>query len=163
MADLREEFLNQDRTKELWTAIKAHVKDEITTELENYATDDGVAAAIVAVLQNYPNNEEMAHAITDALTDYMTKSEINDAILQAIGDITRVRMEIVDQLPEQGEKNIIYLIPSDDPHEKNERDEYVWLGDKYEKIGSTKIDLTNYWSKDELKPMSPEALAAILV
>ena len=50
----------------------------------------------------------------------------------------------VDVLPEEGAARTIYLVPSDDPEEKNAFNEYLWTVDGWELIGSTAIDLSNY-------------------
>lgn len=163
MAEQKDQFLNEARTKELWAAIKTHVTQKITDELDDYATTEAVATAIVTALQDYPDNAELAETITKALTDYMTKSEVNDAILAAVGEATKLGKKVVASLPSEGEDDIIYLVPASDPTDQNVKDEYMWIEGKWEKIGRTSVELTNYWSKEELEPMSQEALAAILV
>lgn len=55
----------------------------------------------------------------------------------------------VDELPETGNTNVLYLVPSSDPETSNIYDEYIWAvqsDDTYawEKIGSTEIDLSGY-------------------
>ena len=55
----------------------------------------------------------------------------------------------VDELPSTGKTNILYLVPVDEPEESNIYDEYIWTIKQnetygWEKIGSTKIDLSDY-------------------
>lgn len=55
----------------------------------------------------------------------------------------------VDELPSTGKTNILYLVPVDEPEESNIYDEYIWTIKQnetygWEKIGSTKIDLSGY-------------------
>ena len=52
---------------------------------------------------------------------------------------------VVQELPESGEKGIIYLVPKDSAA-PDIYDEYVWVTttSTFELIGSTKVDLTNY-------------------
>lgn len=48
---------------------------------------------------------------------------------------------VVDTLPETGEKNKIYLVPSND----GMFDEYFWnINEQWDKIGEVKIDMSNY-------------------
>lgn len=55
--------------------------------------------------------------------------------------------EVVDVLPEIGEKNKIYLVPSENGY----FDEYFWNeNNKWDKIGEVKIDLSNYPSREEV-------------
>lgn len=53
---------------------------------------------------------------------------------------------VVEQLPETGEKGIIYLVPHSHG-ESDSYDEYIWATIKYEKIGNTDIDLSGYVQK----------------
>lgn len=156
-------FANSARIAELWTAIKTALalKADITL-LENYTTADAVATAIATALTNYATNDSVTSAITSALAYYMTTSEINDAITEAIGKVSGISIEVVDTLPESGKDKTIYFVKNGTSG-NNAMDEYMWINEKWELIGSTRIDLTNYWSKEELKPMTSEELEAILV
>ena len=53
------------------------------------------------------------------------------------------RFQKVDELPETGEKGVIYLVPSELHQEDDICDEYVWSVDdeRFERIGSTKINI----------------------
>lgn len=59
-----------------------------------------------------------------------------------------MRKVIVNSLPEEGSDNYIYLVLSNSTTEDNYYDEYLWIKDektseaKYEKIGTTRTDLT---------------------
>ena len=65
-----------------------------------------------------------------------TKNEVNDLI----GGITKVTVQVVESLPQTGKENIIYLVPKkSDTGESNIKDEYMWIENKWEKIGSTEI------------------------
>lgn len=70
---------------------------------------------------------------------------------EMINGITSFNYEIVTELPAVGQKGIIYLIlNSASTEENNIYDEYIYINDKYEKLGSftTQIDLSQI--KDEL-------------
>ena len=61
-----------------------------------------------------------------------------------------LQIVIVEELPEEGNPNYIYLVPNNDEEESNVYDEYIWLADseEYEKIGGVDIDLTSYVTLD---------------
>lgn len=72
----------------------------------------------------------------------------------------QLSFELVDKLEDVSEpkKNIIYLVPniivgadsdSDSDLYENIKDEYMWINDKWELIGTTSIDLTNYYTVSE--------------
>ena len=60
------------------------------------------------------------------------------------------RFVVVAQLPEVGESMVIYLVPRESPEERNIYDEYIYTDDKWEKIGSTDIDLSGYVKTEDL-------------
>lgn len=72
-------------------------------------------------------------------TNPATKKYVDDAI----GNITGVKFEIVESLPETGVAGTIYLV-AHTHGEKDIYDEYIWVTDKFEKIGNTDIDLSGY-------------------
>lgn len=161
---MADKFLNSERLSELWAAIQTALGAKADkSELGGYTTPDAVATAITSALANYATNAAVQTAITTALANYMTESEVNDAIAEAVVQAAGIRFEKVDQLPETGEANVIYLVPNDSTSGSNVRDEYMWIDGKWEIMGSTAVDLAGYWSKEELAVMTAEELKAILV
>ena len=97
-------------------------------------------------------SESIPDTVSDLTNDagYQTAAEVEQAINDALADVVSIRYESVDSLPAQGEAGVIYLVPSSTGSGTNVKDEYIWTGNAFEKIGSTDIDLTGYWSKQEL-------------
>lgn len=60
----------------------------------------------------------------------------------------------VDELPETGEKNKIYLIPAGD----GTFDEYYWTGEKWDILGNVAIDLSNYPTFDQMNAAISDAV-----
>lgn len=80
-------------------------------------------------------------------TDYYTKTETDDLI----SAITTLKLLVVDELPTENiDTHTIYLVPSTNPKTKNVKDEYMYINNEWEQIGSTAIDLTDYYTKDEI-------------
>lgn len=65
---------------------------------------------------------------------------------EKIAAIATLHFEVVPALPQVGEPNIIYLVPKG-AEKDNNYDEYIYVGGKWEIIGSTSIDLSNYYTK----------------
>lgn len=164
-AEEKEEiFLGEDRVGEFWAAIKTALAGKADlADLEGYTTPDAVATAITSALTNYATNTGVTTAITTALANYMTTSQVNDAIASAVAAAGNIVFKTVDALPETGESNVIYLVPNGADAGSNVKDEYMWIDGRFELFGSTRVDLTQYWSKQELRPMTSEELQAILV
>ena len=85
-------------------------------------------------------------AIQQDLSNYYTKSQVNDLI----DAIDKVSLEAVNELPATGEPNVIYLVPSANPQTTNAKDEYIYINNAWEQIGTTAVDLSNYYTKSEV-------------
>lgn len=84
------------------------------------------------------------------LKEYVT-SEISNALSEFKLDLN---LTVVDSLPKEGDSNTIYLVRNDESTEDtNLYDEYFWVNNSYEKLGSfsTSIDLSSYVTKDSLR------------
>ena len=85
-------------------------------------------------------------ALANGSDPYTTTSDAQGLIDDALADITGIDFQIVTTLPASGVKGTIYLVGTAAPY-----DEYIWIEPTggtafWEKIGSTDIDLTNYWT-----------------
>ena len=99
-------------------------------------------------------------AFTGAVTVQAPTENMNPAtkkyVDDAIGGITGVEFKVVDKLPTTGEAGVIYLVAH--AHGTGDiYDEYIWVTDKFEKIGNTDIDLSDYVTtqalSDEIKKL----------
>lgn len=136
-------FLDKERTKQLWLFLK--------TELAKKAN--------VVDLDDLISNDDFTNALATALANYPTKTELNNALSAA------TKREIVDELPAESEADpkAIYFVPTPGtPEENNIKDEYMLINGNWEKIGTTRIDLSGYWSKQELRVLTQEELSTIL-
>lgn len=87
-----------------------------------------------------------------------TSQYVNEQINNAVGKITSFEYNIVDSLPSttEGKKGTIYLVAHSGSTNQNSYDEYIFLpaegstAARYEKIGTTDIDLTPYAKKTEI-------------
>ena len=80
---------------------------------------------------------------------FYDKAELDSKFDALVGFTTLV----VNSLPVAGKNGIMYLLPSDESTESNNiYDEYIWVSDKFEKIGSTKttVDLSGYVTQTEM-------------
>ncbi len=80
---------------------------------------------------------------------YQTASQVQSAINSAISGITGIEFKIVTTLPSTGENGVIYLI-SNSGSGQNIYDEYIWVNNKFEKIGTTDVDLSGYVKTTDL-------------
>lgn len=106
-----------------------------------------------------PTNADIESLIT--AHGYQTASDVTDAIDDALADITGIDFEIVSELPQSGEKGIIYLVGTSAPY-----DEYIWIEPTggtahFEQIGSTSIDLSGYVQASEMHALTNSEIDTI--
>lgn len=101
------------------------------------------ATDIPTALSELTNDENFIDNTVNNLVNYYTKTEVGNLI----GDIATIQVLAVDSLPTSGQSNIIYLVPKTSAQSQNIKDEYLWTGSAFEKIGDTEIDLSNYLTK----------------
>lgn len=85
--------------------------------------------------------------ISANLDDYYDKTEVN-TLIQGVANIS---FAIVDELPETGAGNVIYLVPGG-----NAYDQYVYSNGEWVAIGSTAIDLTDYVKFSNAASVTPQ-------
>ena len=103
----------------------------ITTVDTTYTTGTGSTAGLTKLYTGTGNN-------TDGT---MTQA----AITTALGNIISFNVTVVSELPTTDiQTNTIYLVPNGESSGQNVKDEYMYINNNWEIIGSTYIDLTDY-------------------
>lgn len=117
-------------------------------------------------LSQFTNDSNFITAAVNNLANYYTKSNTytKSEVDSLIGAVKTISIEVVSSLPATGAFNIIYLV-SNGGSNPNAYDEYVWVAStsKFEKIGTTDIDLSGYWSKTELVECTNAEIEALFV
>ena len=57
---------------------------------------------------------------------------------------------VVQTLPATGEAHTLYFVPSADPQTQNAYDEYLYANNAWEQVGSTAVDMSDYYTADEV-------------
>ena len=82
----------------------------------------------------------------------------------AVAGVTGMEFVLVDTLPAEGEKGKIYLL-SNNTAGSNVYDEYIWVqagaNGRFEKIGSTDVDLSNYYNTTNLVAITTAEIDAL--
>lgn len=100
------------------------------------------------------------HKVEELIDQNLLATErfVTDNVASAVGKITSFEYKIVDSLPatSEGKKGVIYLVAHSGSTNQNSYDEYIFLpadgstAARYEKIGTTDIDLTPYAKKTDI-------------
>lgn len=92
---------------------------------------------------------------------YQTASQVNSLISSAIAGIQGISYSIVATLPATGEAGVIYLI-SNSGSNSNIYDEYIYVNNGFEKIGTTDIDLTGFVQTTDLVAITNNEIDTIV-
>jgi hypothetical protein len=121
-----------------------------------YASNDGNGNNIVAtyaplespLFTGSPSVPTASDSSND--TQIANTAFVKNAINSALENFSKIEIKIFSDysdLPETGESLVLYFVKNNSGEENNLYDEYMWISDKYEIIGSTSIDLSDYYKK----------------
>ncbi len=134
-------------------------------ELGDPATEDAEASGVYALINQKANSEDVytkeeadgkfavkgatlaEYGIEDAYTKTETETFVNKAVLDA-NHLKRIVVDSVDDIDPNGEKadQFIYMVPvaTEEQEADDKFDEYMVIDGKVEKVGSWKVDLSDY-------------------
>ena len=93
------------------------------------------------------NDSGFVTNIVNDLVNYYLKSEVytKEEVQSLIGRISSLELIKVDALPTENIKtSVIYLVPKEQSEESNIYTEYIYMDGKWEIIGDTSVDLSQY-------------------
>lgn len=124
--------------------LEAKLKEIISKgDLDKYVTDPKLNEK----LKDYATKQEVENIdVTGQLKDYAKTSDVATAIAK----IKTFKKQIVQNLPAEGEEDVIYLVKSSKAKTGNSYLEYLWINGAFELIGSTEVDLSGYAKTSEV-------------
>lgn len=94
---------------------------------------------------------------------YTTETKVNELLTAKLAGIRSIEYEVVQSLPQSGEIGKFYLIKTSESDAGDDiYDEYIYVNDRFEKIGTKAMDLSGYLQESEVEEMSQETLEGIL-
>lgn len=133
--------------------------ETIKNDQETLGNDLGTLSNTVGLKDDLP---DISKSITQNISSISTKvsglikddessattTYSSSKILGLIGDIHTFDVLVVDALPDVGVEKTIYFVPAATTKDKNIYDEYLYINNAWELIGSTQVDLSNYLKID---------------
>lgn len=124
----------------------------ISIELPNADLSDVMVKVLDAVNGNvgvFENGTMVDSGV--AVTDLATKLEVETAIAAAITAQGHLSKEIVTTLPssETAKPNVIYMLKDETITEGDAYEEWMLIGAELVPIGSTRINIDNYYTKEQ--------------
>lgn len=129
-----------------------HFKSKITSWAEGLflkKTEYTAPSIQVVKVNGSPLSPDGSKAVNIDLSTYALKTEVTQEIAEAVSGIQGFEAQVVESLPGTGEKGILYLVANSGSGQ-NVYDEYLWVNNKFEKLGTREIDLSAYAKKTEI-------------
>ena len=96
------------------------------------------------------NSKQIVGAINEllsSLSNFYTKAQVDSLI----GAVSALNIEIVQALPTTDiDNHTIYFVPKNPAQTDNIYDEYMYINNAWELIGTTQVDLSNFYTKSEV-------------
>ena len=161
-------IINEDGTETI-----IYIWEEITSpeaDLSNYYTKEEInnkgyitssEANSTYVTQNNFNTLEKIVEDKANSSDVYTKEETDKAITDAIADVKTTDFQTATELPTENiSTNTIYLITKEG-EDGDIYEEYIYVNNKWEKIGETIVDLSQYSTTEEMNAAIAAEIAKI--
>lgn len=180
---LKDTFAKKVDLDEVKNSIPKNVTDFL--DAENYALKSSVPTKVESLADagDYAKKSEIPHNIEgmegieayakvtaipkkvaeleDAM-DFVKKAELTEEVKGLIGNIKSIEFSVVEELPASGEKATIYLV-SNAKGDNDSYDEYIFVNGKFEKIGTTSVDLSDYMKTSDITSITNEEIDTLFV
>lgn len=145
--------------EDLFAQLTAMVEENASdiTALEGSKQDKLIAGDNITIQGNVISASSSVDAYTKAETDALLDEKqdvltagagISISEQNVISATAGINIEVVQALPSTGDTQTIYLVPNSGSA-PNIYDEYIYVNNAWEKIGTTDVDLSNYYTKTE--------------
>lgn len=159
--DLTEYFeqilLNDDFTAPAQEVPIVEAEELLIGRSNNYNVDSNkeiptTKAVYNIVMNNKPikvseleNDSEFINNSVNNLVNYFTKDQTKEYFNQFIGSTSSLKFMVVSSLPTTNiNETTIYLVPISNKKENNIYEEYIYINNNWESLGTTQVNLTGY-------------------
>lgn len=125
----------------------------IPTKTSDLTNDSGfiTSSSLPTKVSDLTNDSGFITNTVNNLTNYYTKTNTytKSEVDSLISSVSSLDIEVVQTLPTQDiSTSTIYLVPKTSSTNDN-YDEYIYVNNSWEHIGSTEVDLSNYYTKTQ--------------
>ena len=83
--------------------------------------------------------------------DYFTEEEIQEIKSNILDQVNQFSVLVVEELPNDNiDEHTIYFVPKTKTEQNDVYDEFIYINNGWEHIGTTEVDLSSYYKKDEI-------------
>lgn len=140
---------SEESNQELLNKV-SEVNTNLTSEINTVNTNLTNEISQIRTV-NIPNaiKESIIDNLDSTATDKALSANQGNILKTMIGNLANLRIEVVTELPSTGEVNVIYLVKKAGTN-PDVHDEYIYVENTWEKIGNTEVDLSNYYTKEQV-------------
>lgn len=156
------DYVKKDELSSITVETDDELNDTSTNPVQNRVIKQALDAKAPLASPEFTGTPKAPLAIAGSNDMQVANTAfVHQAVNDAIADANNLKKQIVQELPETGQENIMYLVPSEDAEDGNVYDEYLFNDGEWERIGSTKMDMTGYLKEDQLVPITEEEIDAM--
>ena len=139
---------------------------DVATVVDNVINGEWIISIInddsTVDLSGYDSSNVVNQKIATALSDYYTKLETYDKteVDRLIANINKITIDIEDDFPANPSENVLYFIAKQGDN-GDVYDEYFYIDNNWEHVGSTEIDLSDYATHEWVLENSSKILGLI--
>ena len=106
--------------------------------------------------------EDGIEALDNTISEMPTNQDIDKKIATAMSQVDKLVKKIVSSVEDVKEENIIYMIPKSSSKSNDYYDEYMFINNKPELLGTTQIDLSGYATTSFVEEQIKENITSVL-
>lgn len=137
----------ENMNKEVYKSKKALPNKTLN---EDGTITDLLGNTIIGTVAEYENKPALPNKWLNPDGSYSTFADLIG------GSVDTELFIVVEELPEEGQANKIYLLTKDD----GRIIEYTWTNNKWNPIGMVEFDINNYYTKDQITQLISSALTS---
>ena len=132
------------------TTVDSELSNTSTNPVQNKAVKAELAKKAPIASPSFTGTPKVPTASAGTNnTQAASTAFVTSAISTAMAGITKLDFQVVQTLPSTGVKGTFYLIANSGSGQ-NVYDEYLWINNKYEKLGTREIDLSSYIKQSDM-------------
>ncbi|MDY3791044.1 MAG: hypothetical protein SOZ56_01050 [Oscillospiraceae bacterium] len=106
--------------------------------------------------------KDVSASVASGNGDPVASGAVYSFVTSAIAGIEHFSAQIVSELPSAGKSNVLYLVAKASAAGGNGYDEYLYISNAWELIGSTDIDLSGYVQASEMHAITNTEITDIV-
>ena len=129
--------------------IKTDTGYESTKTLQDVIADKQDTLTAGDNIQISGNTISVVNLIND-LVSSANSTYSSSKIFELISNLNQFNIQVVNELPATGQTHTLYFVPVSDATEPDTMDEYMWINNSWELVGTTRIDLSDYYTSAQV-------------